>query len=71
MQICLLSVRLAATSLVGIFIHCGGRCLTVPRTAPPTALGAGLGEGVFEIAALGDTDEPFDDAVVVFDDKRG
>ena len=34
------------------------------------ALGAGVLQGVFEIAALGDTDEPLDDAVVVFDDKR-
>ena len=71
MQICLLSVRLAATSLVGIRALCGGRCLTVPRTAPrSTALGAGVLESVFEVAALGDTDEPFDDAVVVFDDER-
>lgn len=70
MQICLLSVRLVATSLVGIPNTCQGYCLTVPRTVPPTALDAGVAEGVLKIAALGDADEPLDDPVVVFDDKR-
>ena len=35
-----------------------------------TASGAGVLQGVFEVAALGDADESLDDPVVVFDDER-
>ena len=37
-----------------------------------SSIGSGVGvlEGVFEIAALGNANEPLDDTVVIFDNKR-
>ena len=84
MQICLSRMRSAALSNLAMPVSSAGERLTLALQDDPSLVGgvrklrtgrarsgAGLLERLFDLVALGDPDEPFDDAVVVLDDHRG